>query len=162
MSKGETVGGNQGRRGPLAKDVAERAGVSVSTVSNVQNRPERVSPTCRIRVEKAMAELGFVRNESARAVSELRQAQVRNPSIKDVAGRAGVSIGTVSNVLNRPDRVRDANRARVEQAMTELGFQRNDSARQLRAGPPESPSAPVCPASATHLLELQSEQRPDV
>jgi LacI family transcriptional regulator len=58
----------------------------------------------------------------------------RSASVKDVAARAGVSLGTVSNVLNRPDRVSAATRARVEQAMTELGFVRNESARQLRAG----------------------------
>lgn len=54
--------------------------------------------------------------------------------IKDVAERAGVSIGTVSNVLNRPHLVRPATRARVEAAIAELGFVRNESARQLRAG----------------------------
>src|SRR3954451_25217714 len=58
----------------------------------------------------------------------------RSASVKDVAARAGVSLGTVSNVLNRPDRVSAATRARVEQAMTDLGFVRNESARQLRAG----------------------------
>lgn len=55
-------------------------------------------------------------------------------SVKDVAARAGVSLGTVSNVLNRPESVRPATRAKVEQAIVELGFVRNDSARQLRAG----------------------------
>ena len=54
--------------------------------------------------------------------------------MKDVAERAGVSLGTVSNVLNRPERVSAVNRAKVEQAMTDLGFVRNESARQLRAG----------------------------
>src|SRR3954451_19607177 len=58
----------------------------------------------------------------------------RSASVKDVAARAGVSLGTVSNVLNRPDRVSAATRGRVEQAMAELGFVRNESARQLRAG----------------------------
>ena len=48
--------------------------------------------------------------------------------------RAGVSLGTVSNVLNRPDRVSAQTRGRVEQAMADLGFVRNESARQLRAG----------------------------
>src|SRR6478609_10321964 len=55
-------------------------------------------------------------------------------SVKDVAAAAGVSVGTVSNVLNRPDRVGSATRVRVQEAMTELGFVRNESARQLRAG----------------------------
>jgi len=54
--------------------------------------------------------------------------------VKDVAKRAGVSVGTVSNVLNRPDAVADATRERVEAAMRELDFVRNASARQLRAG----------------------------
>jgi LacI family transcriptional regulator len=59
---------------------------------------------------------------------------VARASVKDVAARAGVSLGTVSNVLNRPDSVRPATRTKVERAILELGFVRNDSARQLRAG----------------------------
>ncbi len=55
-------------------------------------------------------------------------------SIKDVATLAGVSIGTVSNVLNRPDVVRPGTRRKVEQAIAELGFVPNGSARQLKAG----------------------------
>jgi LacI family transcriptional regulator len=58
----------------------------------------------------------------------------RSASVKDVAATAGVSLGTVSNVLNRPERVSAATRQRVEDAMRELGFVRNESARQLRAG----------------------------
>jgi LacI family transcriptional regulator len=54
--------------------------------------------------------------------------------MKDVAQRAGVSLGTVSNVLNRPDVVTEKTRTRVLAAIAELGFVRNDSARQLRAG----------------------------
>ena len=55
-------------------------------------------------------------------------------SIKDVAERAGVALGTVSNVLNRPEKVAEATRQRVRAAIEELGFVRNDAARQLRAG----------------------------
>jgi LacI family transcriptional regulator len=55
-------------------------------------------------------------------------------NIKEVAQRAGVSLGTVSNVLNRPHVVADATRQRVLDAIKELGYVRNDSARQLRAG----------------------------
>ena len=58
----------------------------------------------------------------------------RSAGVKDVAAAAGVSLGTVSNVLNRPDRVSSRTRERVERAMAELGFVRNESARQLRAG----------------------------
>lgn len=54
--------------------------------------------------------------------------------IKEVARRAGVSPGTVSNVLNRPERVAPATRARVEQAILDLGFVRHGSASTLRAG----------------------------
>jgi LacI family transcriptional regulator len=55
-------------------------------------------------------------------------------SIKDVARRAGVSIATVSNALNRPDRVSPETRTRVLSAVDELGYVRSESARQLRVG----------------------------
>jgi LacI family transcriptional regulator len=55
-------------------------------------------------------------------------------NIKEVARRAGVSLGTVSNVLNRPQSVSPQTRDRVLQAIDELGYVRNDSARHLRAG----------------------------
>jgi len=55
-------------------------------------------------------------------------------SIKDVAVHAGVSVGTVSNVLNHPSRVSSATVTRVQTSISELGFVRNDAARQLRAG----------------------------
>ena len=55
-------------------------------------------------------------------------------SIKQVAAVAGVSVGTVSNVLNRPHLVAESTRTRVQQVIAELGFVRNESARQLRAG----------------------------
>ena len=55
-------------------------------------------------------------------------------SVKDVAARAGVSVGTVSNVLNRPDKVSPDTVKRVQAAIDALGFVRNDAARQLRAG----------------------------
>ncbi|MFC9861847.1 MULTISPECIES: LacI family DNA-binding transcriptional regulator [unclassified Streptomyces] len=54
--------------------------------------------------------------------------------IKDVARRAGVSVGTVSNVINRPEAVLPETRARVLAAIDELGYVRSESARQLRAG----------------------------
>src|SRR5262245_47155309 len=59
---------------------------------------------------------------------------MRTSSIKEVARRAGVSIATVSNVLNRPELVAAETRQRVQEAIRELAYVRNDSARQLRAG----------------------------
>ena len=58
----------------------------------------------------------------------------RPAGIKAVAERAGVSVGTVSNVLNRPDQVSAPTRDRVEAAMHELSFVRSSSAGALRAG----------------------------
>jgi LacI family transcriptional regulator len=55
-------------------------------------------------------------------------------SIKDVAARAGVSTGTVSNVLNRPHLVSPSTLARVATAIDELDFVRSEPARQLRTG----------------------------
>jgi len=55
-------------------------------------------------------------------------------SLRDVALRAGVSVGTVSNVFNHPEKVSTAVITRVQAAIDELGFIRNDAARQLRAG----------------------------
>ncbi|WP_084105742.1 LacI family DNA-binding transcriptional regulator [Demequina sp. NBRC 110056] len=55
-------------------------------------------------------------------------------SVREVAALAGVSVGTVSNVLNRPDAVRPTTVERVQSAIRELGYVPNAAARQLRAG----------------------------
>ena len=55
-------------------------------------------------------------------------------SIKDVAALAGVSMSTVSNVLNNPARVGADSLDRVQRAIEQLGFVRNAAARQLRVG----------------------------
>jgi LacI family transcriptional regulator len=56
------------------------------------------------------------------------------PSVRDVAAHAGVSVGTVSNVLNHPEKVLPRTVERVHESIGALGFIRNDAARQLRAG----------------------------
>lgn len=56
------------------------------------------------------------------------------PVMTDVARHAGVSLGTVSNVLNNPDIVTAEKRARVLRAIDELGFVRNNAARSLVTG----------------------------
>ena len=52
--------------------------------------------------------------------------------IKDVAREAGVSLGTVSNVLNRPEIVAEGTRSRVLEVIDSLGYVRAEGARQLR------------------------------
>jgi LacI family transcriptional regulator len=47
---------------------------------------------------------------------------VSKPNVRDVAKQAQVSIGTVSNVLNRPGQVSEETRLRVRNAIDMLGF----------------------------------------
>jgi DNA-binding LacI/PurR family transcriptional regulator len=54
--------------------------------------------------------------------------------LKEVAERAGVSVKTVSNVVNGYVHVRPATRARVEEAIAALDYRPNISARNLRRG----------------------------
>jgi LacI family transcriptional regulator, galactose operon repressor len=54
--------------------------------------------------------------------------------MRDVATAAGVSLKTVSRVINGEAAVAPATAARVAEAIAELGFERNDLARSLRNG----------------------------
>ncbi|NUS02560.1 MAG: LacI family DNA-binding transcriptional regulator, partial [Nonomuraea sp.] len=54
--------------------------------------------------------------------------------LSDVAQLAGVSVKTVSNVVNGYAHVSAATRAKVERALAQLGYQPNLSARNLRQG----------------------------
>jgi LacI family transcriptional regulator, galactose operon repressor len=56
------------------------------------------------------------------------------PTMKDVATRAGVALKTVSRVVNDEPGVTPETAGRVRNAINELGFRRNDSARLLRKG----------------------------
>ena len=56
------------------------------------------------------------------------------PSMVDVAREAGVSLKTVSRVVNEPDAVRPATRDAVHAAMERLGFRANYAARSLKLG----------------------------
>lgn len=59
-------------------------------------------------------------------------ASDRKPTIIDVAERAGVSIKTVSRVINNERHVAAATRLRVREAVEALGFEANASARGMR------------------------------
>lgn len=68
----------------------------------------------------------------------MSSATRREPTIVDVAALAGVSTGTVSNVLNRPHRVSELTKERVRVAIERTGFIRNGNARWLAAGSADS------------------------
>src|SRR6266568_4746663 len=61
-------------------------------------------------------------------------AQPLAATLKDVARRAGVSVRTVSNVVNNYPYVTPDMRKRVQIAIDELHYQPNMSARYLRKG----------------------------
>ncbi len=60
--------------------------------------------------------------------------RARRSTLADVARVAGVSVGTVSNFLNRPDKVAPARREAIEEAIRLLDFVPNGQARSLARG----------------------------
>jgi LacI family transcriptional regulator len=82
-------------------------------------------------------------------------------TIADVARLAGVSIKTVSRVVNHEPNVREATREKVEQAIAELNYRPNPSARNLASLRSrligliyDDPSAYEIP-SATYVISMQ-------
>lgn len=61
-------------------------------------------------------------------------AHAKPPTIRDVARRAGVGVGTVSRVLNSKGHVSNATREKVLRAVEELNYQPNNLARSLATG----------------------------
>lgn len=86
------------------------------------------------------------------------------PSMNDVAQRAGVSHQTVSRVLNAPDKVHPETRERVREAMEELGYRRNLAARALARsrsgllGVLSSGDGRFGPTQAIHAIELAARR----
>ncbi|MFD1796502.1 LacI family DNA-binding transcriptional regulator [Paracoccus aurantiacus] len=107
----------QQKRPPRIHDVAQRAGVSVATVSRVMSNPAIVAEATRIAVESAIAETGYTLNVTAR---NLRQQQVgavlalvpklANPFFSVIlSGIADVLRGKGLNLLVLDTMVGDAN-----------------------------------------------------
>ena len=77
---------------------------------------------------------------ASEAVTRLTPRPLQTPAstgtinLRDVAKLAGVSVGTVSNVMNQPEIVASRTAERVRRAIDELGYVRNNAARQLRSG----------------------------
>ncbi|GCE09596.1 LacI family DNA-binding transcriptional regulator [Dictyobacter aurantiacus] len=66
------------------------------------------------------------------SIHESNDPPAARPTMQDVAHAAGVSLKTVSRVVNNEPRVDEKTRERVHQAIAQLGFRRNDIARSLR------------------------------
>jgi len=87
------VPGNGGQRDMTyrMKDVAERAGVSITTVSHVLNKTRHVAPQTRDRIIKTIRELGFFKNAHARRLARglsdsfgLIVSDIRNPFFPEI------------------------------------------------------------------------------
>lgn len=76
--------------------------------------------------------------------------------IEDVAAAAGVSIKTVSRVLNNEPNVRDATQARVRDAVARLGYRPNPSARSLAGQRSYALALAYNNPSRNYLMEIQS------
>ncbi len=78
----------------------------------------------------------------------------KKATIRDVAKKAKVSLGTVSNVLNDPERVAPATRNRVLKAIEVTGFVRNIAARQLRGGGSKAVGIVILDSSNPFFTEM--------
>lgn len=76
--------------------------------------------------------------------------------IEDVAAAAGVSIKTVSRVLNKEPNVREETQARVLQVVARLGYKPNPSARSLAAQRSYALALAYNNPSRNYLMEIQS------
>ncbi len=75
-------------------------------------------------------------------------------TVHDVARLAGVSIKTVSNVINDYPHIRPTTREKVEQAIAELGYTPNLTARNLRSGRSGSIALALPELSLSYFAEL--------
>lgn len=63
-----------------------------------------------------------------------QRREKKRANLRDVAKAAGVSVATVSRVMNSPDVVQKETRERVEKAITTLGFHPSAAARAINSG----------------------------
>ena len=77
-------------------------------------------------------------------------------TMNDVARAAGVSLKTVSNVLNNYEFIRPATRQKVLEAIAELGYEANLTARSLRSGKSRMLGLVVSDLSVPYYAELAS------
>lgn len=78
-------------------------------------------------------------------------------TLHDVARLAGVSMQTVSNVINDYPHIRPATRAKVEEAIAQLGYTPNLTARNLRSGRTGAIALAVPDLALSYFAELAAE-----
>lgn len=76
--------------------------------------------------------------------------------LKDVAALAGVSVKTVSNVINDYPFIKPETRDRVQRAVAELGYRPNISARRLRTGRSELIALSLPEIATPYFAEMAS------
>jgi LacI family transcriptional regulator len=81
---------------------------------------------------------------------------MNSSTIYDVAKRAGVSLATVSRVVNNPEKVSDETKNRVKKAIKELGYHPNTLARGLATSKTTSVGVFLSDVSRASVAELLS------
>lgn len=96
------------------------------------------------------------RRESSAAADAEDTMTTRRVGMIEVARQAGVSVATVSHVVNGSRPVSPETALKVTQAMAELGYVRNGTARQLKLGRSNTVGAIVLDMSNPYFTELAS------
>ena len=76
--------------------------------------------------------------QSGLYLKRIKGAAMAKVKISDVAREAGVSLGTVSNALNHPEKLRPETLKLINETINRLGYLPNQSARQLAGGATKS------------------------
>jgi LacI family transcriptional regulator len=79
---------------------------------------------------------------------------VKEPTISDIAQLARVSLGTVSNVLNGRQRVREGLALRANDAAKKLGYRRNINAASLRSNQTDAIAVAVANIENAFFAEI--------
>lgn len=74
--------------------------------------------------------------------------------IYDVAGAAGVSLATVSRVLNHPEKVKPATREKIERIIKELGYKPNLNAKGLASSKSTTVAVVVPELTRSSIAEM--------
>ena len=107
-----------------------RAGSIVFPDKTCQNKPV---PNWQVLTPQGRAML-----QSGLYLKRIKGAAMAKVKISDVAREAGVSLGTVSNALNHPEKLRPETLKLINETINRLGYLPNQSARQLAGGTTKS------------------------